>query len=641
MAEDWSDIAVPKYQPTQAFAARMDTVFGKGKWRDTGDFRTQGREAQLRAQGADTARGMSAHSLGTPEAPGAHDIVVPGMPAIQVAKRLKDAGWRGQLIPEEGAGGQGAHLHVGAVEDWSDLAAPSAAEGGAAPAPKPAAPAKPVPPPSSDYMTNLRGRQHEDLEAMRAYQQANPTGSPGGALMHPGKTLSAIGGAADYAVAPVEAGVTAMANAESRGHGPGAAIDRAAGLSTNLSPQEARRAGDIAGLAVPVPGQAKIAGKGGEALRAVREGEQAFQAGAKEAATKAQGLYSKWLDTLKRYGFEPTPGMAKGREARMVEKTKEADSAAQKFYVKQADRAEESFQRAKFNYDLEPLGDTFKYRRTGPVGHKGVDEVYRTISGEFDKILPKVKLQKDAQLEQDLAKIEGQVEHLQGDETRRVFSAIDHDVRQQLGPRGSRPVIDGKAFKLIESAITKDAKQFRKSGMWRESDLLNDYLGALRSAMERSSSPEVAARLKQVNTAYARLSKTMSAAARTADSLGKFDTSDLLRTFKKDDVSGGSSFARGKMAGQGFAKRAHDVMHPGPRLPGEGEAVPFLSHHGIVTKAARALEKPIMTAAAKRTARLARERELLRQRGLQRPSNAGQIATGVAPQLAILSRPQQ
>lgn len=643
--------------PSQAdFSAAADKAFGRGKYRITSGYRPPWKNAGTKGSAV-----SSHHQDGSPEEPGAFDLVVPGMSSSQAAAHMEKAGWQATYLPE------GDHLHVTehrgmgeapTVPPWEEAKAAAAV---APTATMPGERAGPVPSGSqlkdgmqrhvptaaervsgsSDYGANVRVRGHEDLEAMREYNRVNPTGSPGGALMHPLKTLGAIGGAADFAVTPVEGGITALANAESRNpQGLPARVDRAAGLGTNISPDEARRAGDIAGLAVPLPGQAKLAKGGDEAARVVSEGERAFQGAEKAVSSKAQALYNKGLATLKRYGFDPTPGMAKGKSARMVEKTKEADSPAKAFYVKQADKAEDSFQRAKFNYDLEPLGGP-KYRPTGPVGHKGVDAVYRTISGEFDKILPKVKLQRDAKLEGDLGKIEGQIERLQNDETRRVFNAIDHDVRQQLGRRGGTATVDGTAFKQIESDITKDSRTFREKGQWREADLLNDYLGALRSAMERHSSPEVAARLKAVNNAYARWSKTASAAARKPDALGKFTTSDLLHVFEQEDVSGGRSYARGKTPGQGFAKRAHEIMHPGPTLPSENDIGHiYPSHSGVAKAVIRSAARPVATAAAKRAAAAERARELLKRQGLQRPNVAGQVATGVGPQLAILSGQQ-
>ena len=60
----------------------MNSVFGAGKWRLTGGYRTPERENELRAQGAMTVRpgGLSAHSLGRPGASGAR--ARPAMPGV-------------------------------------------------------------------------------------------------------------------------------------------------------------------------------------------------------------------------------------------------------------------------------------------------------------------------------------------------------------------------------------------------------------------------------------------------------------------------------------------------------------------------------------------------------------------------------
>ncbi len=97
------------------FHRLMDETFGPGNWRETGGYRTPAREDELRAEGAGTvAAGMlSRHSLGTPGAPGAYDVVVANMSAGQAAARLLSSGARFRQVFQEGAhGSQGPHLHV-------------------------------------------------------------------------------------------------------------------------------------------------------------------------------------------------------------------------------------------------------------------------------------------------------------------------------------------------------------------------------------------------------------------------------------------------------------------------------------------------------------------------------------------------
>jgi TPR repeat protein len=97
------------------FKQSMNQVFGAGHWRETGGYRSQARENELRREGALTVRPgtVSRHSVGTPDSPGAYDIVVAGMSPGQAAAKIKKSGVAyKRLFPEGAHGTQGAHLHV-------------------------------------------------------------------------------------------------------------------------------------------------------------------------------------------------------------------------------------------------------------------------------------------------------------------------------------------------------------------------------------------------------------------------------------------------------------------------------------------------------------------------------------------------
>ena len=115
------------YEPTTLFQDELDRTVGRGKWRDTGDYRTPQREQELGAQGAGTVRGgLSNHSRGMPAAPGAHDIVPLAGESWDdaVARIRKSRGVAGAFV-EEAQGGQGRHIHVDMADlnagDWSKL----------------------------------------------------------------------------------------------------------------------------------------------------------------------------------------------------------------------------------------------------------------------------------------------------------------------------------------------------------------------------------------------------------------------------------------------------------------------------------------------------------------------------------------
>jgi hypothetical protein len=97
------------------FTSLMNSTFGVGNWRQTGGYRTQAREDQLRAEGAMTVPPgvLSRHSMGRSGAPGAYDLVVDGLTPSEAAARLfASRGEFRRLLPEGAHGTQGAHLHV-------------------------------------------------------------------------------------------------------------------------------------------------------------------------------------------------------------------------------------------------------------------------------------------------------------------------------------------------------------------------------------------------------------------------------------------------------------------------------------------------------------------------------------------------
>lgn len=107
--------AVAQETPHARLGSIMDSVFGAGNWRLTGGYRTPERENELRAQGALTVPPgvLSRHSMGRPGAPGAYDIVVPGLSPGAAAARLRQAGAPFRRYFAEGTHGtQGPHLHI-------------------------------------------------------------------------------------------------------------------------------------------------------------------------------------------------------------------------------------------------------------------------------------------------------------------------------------------------------------------------------------------------------------------------------------------------------------------------------------------------------------------------------------------------
>jgi hypothetical protein len=124
-AEPFAQEANPPADAT--LHSTLDGVLGPGTWRKTSGYRSPAREDELRREGAGTVpRGViSHHSMGTPDAPGAYDIVVRGMSQQHAAGLLRASAAGFSRVVLEGAHGpQGPHLHIEMASRSDDAPAP-------------------------------------------------------------------------------------------------------------------------------------------------------------------------------------------------------------------------------------------------------------------------------------------------------------------------------------------------------------------------------------------------------------------------------------------------------------------------------------------------------------------------------------
>lgn len=107
--------ASPTAPQKERVHADLDRVFGAGRWRETSGYRSRAREDELRREGAGTVRPgqISHHSMGTPDAPGAYDVVVPGMSNAEAAAKLRtESSGFSRVYAEAAHGREGQHLHL-------------------------------------------------------------------------------------------------------------------------------------------------------------------------------------------------------------------------------------------------------------------------------------------------------------------------------------------------------------------------------------------------------------------------------------------------------------------------------------------------------------------------------------------------
>lgn len=293
MADPWAVVSTQPappspYETNTQFRARMDAAYGPGKWRDTGDWRNAARNRQVGGVP------NSDHMKGTPDAPGAHDIVVPGLDPKAAASRLPK-GYKG--LPEGKVGGQGPHVHVEEANPWAVV------------------PTDPWTPVKTEPVAPAPAAQHYDPRGanMRAQHAASesplaemwgdvktaagrrigeavrelPSMLETGAAQGPGGIASALTlGGLNAAVAPVGGAVEAGSHHLNR-----AVIPNVYQGGNPTMEARDRTIGDLAEAAVPVPGIGEVnaARKGvsmltREGRAAARAARTAEEAGALERA---------------------------------------------------------------------------------------------------------------------------------------------------------------------------------------------------------------------------------------------------------------------------------------------------------------------------------------------------------------------
>lgn len=684
MAESWADLGTPvksPYPDKAQFASYADKAFGVGKWKPTSEFRTDKREGELRQQGLGTvAPGhISHHSMGTPAAPGAYDIQVPGMSPSQVAARLKSAGWRGTELPE------GSHLHTNAPESWADLGqAPSAP---AEPPQRDTVSAADRAPVSQERMQSRIGQpatfgQATARRAAPAWEQfkkgAREEVTPFGAL--PGKAHADVaGGLMGLAAAPVGGAAEALApkmrldqpayrDAQGR-----QVYQRGLGKFTSQAPtgeegaRHSRLVGDIAEAAIPAPeigavrevaDAARLARGEAKAVSSLKQGvARGFDSETRKLTAQEQRLHNIRVSEWKRAGGRTSdlpPGALKGGRKAAEEAARAKGGMTQAADLAAKERSLDTFQRLTYDKALEDFGGQ-KFPRTGEAGNAGVRFVQKAADKAFNRVLPHVKLKWDTKLENDLADVSAQMEELRGPEERRAYQALDRSVRQQLEPGVE---LDGRAFKRIESDLTRDIRGLRSNPeRQREADVLDSYLHALRENLERHSPQQWARELRRVNRGYAKLTLIERAAARDAKAGGKFNTDDLLEATKQADISPRNrNFAAGNAHMQRWGDTAHKLLNAdtaGHVGVSPHEAVPFLSPHGVlstgVRKGTTMAADPIARASIRAKQLQAAQRDALSVRAARRAkknpefwtrkkSRIGDVATGVGAETAIQDR---
>jgi hypothetical protein len=557
------------YLSEQEVAAYLDKTFGKGKWRLTSGYRSRAEEDALRRRGAGTvpAGETSAHSRGTPEAPGAEDIEVPGMPASEVARKLQGGPFT-KAFAEGRHGPEGAHVHAepmpeppkGFALDAASDEAPAPPKGFTLDAAPTSPPALPTAPPTPLQQAKARGPLdqfgHIPMEAWR-YQQAAGRqlgGDLDRALQGPNQD-ELVGLIAAYRANPRDPKVrAALADRLHRWAGSFEAQSRIPSDFLNAAGGALARGGLKALVGEPVSGLASAATGGKVQLDPDQVGGIAGLALAIADPALARSSLTSRASSL---GTSPAAlEAAEARGVQFVPKRPQAaptaPATARPTYYR--GMPVDSFNRNAYNQALGEIGQS--YPRNGPVGVDGITAITQRFSDAYSAALKGVRLPGSDRLVSDLASFRDRATAIGKPQDAKFEATLNNDVLSKFGPKG----MDGETFKGVYSDLRRQSRSFKRSADpndWKLGSLLDDVATRLRSELPKKTQDA----LSPIDRGYRKLLSIQGAGARRAVSGGLFTPQDMLAESKSE--AGDQAFSQGRGLYQREALAAH---RPKPSL---------------------------------------------------------------------------
>ena len=332
--------------------------------------------------------------------------------------------------------------------------------------------------------------------------------------------------------------------------------------------------------AMAIPGAGTVAGSalvgaGLGALQPTVKGESTLQNAALGAAFGAGGaaipkglariVNPKAVQTVKESVGELTPGQALGGMWKTAEEKATSLPWAGSSVAKAQRQSVESFNKGILNKVLEPIGESAQ-----KIGHEGIEEVGEKISGSYQSLLPKLKVQADDAFVQQINGVKELASALPDDKSGQLSRILEQKV---LGKFTNDGLMSGETMKQVDSELGRLIRGYKSSANFDErqlGDALRETQSALRTMVERNN-PSQAGNLQKINDAFARFIRVERAAGGVGAKEGIFTPAQLTSAVKATDPSlRKGAFARGQALMQDVAKKAEQTI--GNKYPDSGTA---------------------------------------------------------------------
>jgi hypothetical protein len=298
----------------------------------------------------------------------------------------------------------------------------------------------------------------------------------------------------------------------------------------------------------------KIAANTAEDLAAMA-GPGAVARSAGSIAKMMPGLNSS-VQKLLDAGIQLTPGQIAQSMFKQAEDSLAKVPVLGSFMAAGQRRSILDFNKAIINQSLTPIGE--KLPEDLRAGRKAIAYAENKIGSAYDKLLPKLNFQADAQLSQDVTDIAKTNQRRLSESHQKQFSASLMYALDHMDPQTAS--MDGQSFKQVESELSALARANFRSQDPKDhqfAQAINELNSAFRENLERGN-PKYAGDLKNLNTAWATFARAQGASIRRPKAEGIFSPADLLQDIKSSTSKG--VFARGDGMLQDLAEAGNSVL---------------------------------------------------------------------------------
>lgn len=365
-------------------------------------------------------------------------------------------------------------------------------------------------------------------------------------------------------------------------------IARARELEQPLMKSGQGIAGNIVGTiaaalpAMAIPGVGTAAGSaalgaGLGALQPTAPGESSLQnaalgavfggAGAVIPRVAARIINPNAVQAVKESIGDLTPGQALGGAFKTAEEKATSLPFAGPMIQKAQKESLESWNKGVLNKALEPIGET-----TDKIGYEGIKDVGDLISGSYQNLLPKLKIQQDPQFADQVSGLKSLINSgdFPADKAEQLNRIIDNQV---LGKFTDSGLMSGDTMKQVDSKLGQLIRGYKSSQDFdtrQMGDALRETQSALRDMVARNN-PDKANELNNLNNSFAQFMRVERAASGVGAKEGIFTPAQLNNAAKATDASlRKKAFSRGEALMQDIAQQGEQTI--GSKYPDSGTA---------------------------------------------------------------------